>query len=393
VTRQLLDGTSGATLWSETYTRRFENVFEIETEIAMQIASALEAEFSLAEQQAVGTQLTSSTQAWSLYVSAVELWQSTGPRPDVLATVNERLDAAIRFDPAFAAAYGVKADIAAELLFSDVGMPDSWQARSQALYAEAEQWARTAIRLDPTYGYPYSVLGKLYWQNWQVEDAAAAYARAIELSPNDPEALVEYSWFNGYVGRQAEAERAAGRVAELDPGNADLVFRAGQSFAMGGHYERAAELYRAALDVDPAYDFANVFLGVHLAGNGDVVRGGALVDTGNDLLASVEVGWMLGELTYAYGRVGREADARRLFERMQRVAESRRIGPVSWAFACLGIGDEARALEWLGIAASNRFPDEGSMFRGLVVRNLWDDLRLEQPEFVVARTRLESNLD
>jgi TolB-like protein len=46
VTTQLVDAATGAHLWSETYTRPFENIFEIETDIASQIAAALEVEFA-----------------------------------------------------------------------------------------------------------------------------------------------------------------------------------------------------------------------------------------------------------------------------------------------------------------------------------------------------------
>ncbi len=60
ITAQLNDGITGAHLWSETYTRDFDDIFAIESDVAMNVANALEAEFSLEEQASIGEIPTSS---------------------------------------------------------------------------------------------------------------------------------------------------------------------------------------------------------------------------------------------------------------------------------------------------------------------------------------------
>jgi TolB-like protein len=50
VTAQLIDPVTNSHLWSESYNREFADIFAIQADIAMNIANALEAEFSLEEQ-------------------------------------------------------------------------------------------------------------------------------------------------------------------------------------------------------------------------------------------------------------------------------------------------------------------------------------------------------
>jgi TolB-like protein/Flp pilus assembly protein TadD len=388
VTTQLIDAVTEAHLWSETYTRPFQNIFEIETDIAMQIATALEAEFSLAEQENVGVQLTNSPEAFALYVRAVELWQSTGPTPAILAAVNEGLDRAIAFDPKFAAAYAIKADLAAEQLFTDVGTPENWLDERVTISNRAEEFAATAIRLDPTYGYAYAALGKVHVQNWREAAAEEAFNRAVELSPNDPETLIEFAWFNSFMGRHEQAIQAAERVLDLDPDNADLRSRVGSVYGMAQDHDRALAIYREGMALDPSHSFNALLAATSAPRRGNYAEAVRVLRMAEELFGSVNSGWSLGQLAYGYGLAQSDADAQRVFDRITQLATEHRVGAVSWALASLGIGDQEQALKWLNAAAADHAPDEGSFIRGLLKRNFAADPVLEQPEFVEVRRRL-----
>ncbi len=58
---ELVDGASGVQLWSEIYTRPFDNIFAIEADIATQVATALEAELAPDEQLKLVQRPTEST--------------------------------------------------------------------------------------------------------------------------------------------------------------------------------------------------------------------------------------------------------------------------------------------------------------------------------------------
>jgi TolB-like protein len=228
VTTQLIDAASGAHLWAETYTRPFENIFEIETDIAMQIASALEAEFSPEEQNRIAnTSNPSSPEAFALYIRGKELMQSSGPGPEILSRVQVDLERAIALDSEFAQAHAFLAGIHAEQRLFDTGTPDNWLSRVEELESLALEHVERALELDPNMGYGYSVLGKIHYVQWRGQETRRAHEKALQLSPNDPVVIIEAAWFHSYWGMHKEAIRLAERALELDPNNGDTQVRFG----------------------------------------------------------------------------------------------------------------------------------------------------------------------
>ncbi len=389
VTTQLIDTVTEAHLWSETYTRPFENIFEIETDIAREIANALEAEFSLAEQESLATQsVSSSPEAFALYIRAIELWQSSPPTPEILASVEADLERVIALDPGFAQPDAVLADIYAERLFVNIGTTENWRTRRVEIENRAVEHAERAIELDPNLGYAYSALGKVHEQNWRGQASREAFERSIELSPNNPEALIEYAWFKAATDDDEEAIRATERIAALDPSNADLRYRSGVVFGMAQDHDRAAIAYREAIELDPAYPLGQLYLGAEEAQRGNYFEAVQLLRTTEELYGQIRSGWSLAFLAYGYGLAQRAEDATRIFNRIEQLAEDRRVGSISWAIAYLGLRNEEQALQWLHAAINERVADEGAFWWPLLKRNVWGDPMLEQPEFLEVRQQL-----
>ncbi len=74
ITTQLIDAATDEHLWSETYEREFSDIFAIESDIAMNVANALQAEFSLEEQQRIEEIPTDSPEAYALYLRATTIF-------------------------------------------------------------------------------------------------------------------------------------------------------------------------------------------------------------------------------------------------------------------------------------------------------------------------------
>ena len=143
ITTQLNDGVTGAHLWSETYTRDFEDIFAIESDVAMNVANAIGAEFSLAEQASIEKIPTESPEAYSYYLRALAEWEASSLNWDLF------LDQAIALDPGFALAYARKAYL---YTFDLVGLggagPDEAAELERSVRVNAEQ----ALALDATLG-------------------------------------------------------------------------------------------------------------------------------------------------------------------------------------------------------------------------------------------------
>ena len=128
-----------------------------------------------------------------------------------------------------------------------------------------------------------------------------------------------------------------------------------------------------------------------LTGRGN--NAGALdaLQLAEQLLGNTRVLISLVDLTYGYGRLGRDEDAQRLFTEMESLAGEQDIGAGGRALVYLGIGDEERALEALregAEKAANKELDPGFFSLMNLKANYANDPRLEQPEFVAVLSRL-----
>ena len=68
IVAQLIDRDSDEHLWAETYDRDLTDIFAIQTDVALQIASALRAELSVDERRRIRRQPTNDIHAYELYL-------------------------------------------------------------------------------------------------------------------------------------------------------------------------------------------------------------------------------------------------------------------------------------------------------------------------------------
>lgn len=177
VTVQLIDPVTNAHLWSESYNRELADVFAIQSDIAMSIANALEAEFSV-EELTSGRYPTSSPEAYELYLRAIDVFDNGD-----LQAVPSTLNRAIALDPGFANAYALMARYYAEQLSSGAAGNNPNDVERLA-----RENADLALSLDPTVAFAHLALGQLHQLNGRAEAALASYRRAVDLSPD----LAEY---------------------------------------------------------------------------------------------------------------------------------------------------------------------------------------------------------
>ena len=389
VTTQLIDAATGAHLWSETYTSPFENIFEIETDIAMRIAAALEAEFSLEEQQRIDNTSTSrSPEAFAIYIRARERRYSGGFGPEMLSGILADLQRAIALDPEFAQPHALLATIYAEQSFIDLGTADNWRSRGDELDRLVVEHAERALELDPNLGNAYTALGKNHLYRWRGQKGLAAHEKAMSVSPNDAVVIMEAAWFYYFATRHEEAVRLAERAVELDPNNSDHLVRLAIILNMAKDHERSRAVIGEAVKRYPINAYSHAYLAQAEARQGNYAKALESLQTTELLLGYTHSGFLLGQLGYVYGLAKSPEDAARILERMETVAKESRVGDLSFASAYMGIGDHDRALALLTRVAEEKVLDEGASFFGRFVNNDWDDPVLEQPEFVEVRQRL-----
>ena len=118
----------------------------------------------------------------------------------------------------------------------------------QALYH-----AERAAAGDPGNGRNHMALGMARGALNDDEGAAEAYARAVELLPDDPEAVAGYGSACIGVGRYAEAEALLRRAASMRPGWADPLLSLGTHFMNTARADEAVAILKELLAASPRH--------------------------------------------------------------------------------------------------------------------------------------------
>ncbi len=140
---------------------------------------------------------------------------------------------------------------------------------AKAGQADAEQFLRAATQLKPTshvtegQGRAWISLGQVLEKS-RPEDAVAAYRKASQLRPNDPEPHLEAGLLLEKEEKFADAEQEYKQALALDPAS-DALTGLANIYMRGRHLPEAEEYLRKLVAVHPGQADAHVQLGRVLA--------------------------------------------------------------------------------------------------------------------------------
>jgi TolB-like protein/tetratricopeptide (TPR) repeat protein len=248
ITVQLIDTDTNSHLWSDTYDRRLENVFEIQTEIAEAIADELRLPLGLEEGESLVTP-TGDLAAYDLYLAGRAQMRSRGL--DGITQATELFEAAVARDSNWAPAWAGLAESRALYPFYADG---NGASQDSVVWRRALEGAETAalkaLDLDPSNASARVALANVYRDRWEWADAEREYIRAIELDVDNVEAHQQYAEMLFYSGRPADALIEAARALSLDRSPIRLNVM-GWSLWLNGRRDEAVAIYEEAIQKDP----------------------------------------------------------------------------------------------------------------------------------------------
>ncbi len=139
IVAQLVDARTDQHLWAETYDRRLTDIFEIQTDVALQIARALDAALSPEDQRRIRREPTSNLEAYQYYLqgrSCLVRYTAEGMQKSI-----GYFEQAIERDPGYALAYAGIAYAHIEMVMTGLGTPD-------IAYPAARRAVEQALALD-----------------------------------------------------------------------------------------------------------------------------------------------------------------------------------------------------------------------------------------------------
>ena len=269
ITVQLIDAVTDEHLWAESYDRELtmQNLFEIQSDISSQIASALQAALTPEEQLRLAVMPTKSLGALSQYSAAMRNLNLR--RFETLIEARRQFERALELDPEYAQAYAGLAETIL-VLQSNHGAIDVQEAHDLASQAVGR-----ALELDAQLAEAHAVRGLLEYRKWSFTrvgngnvDAARSFQRAIELNPNLGST---YVWFALLRETEDDIEAAAdllARAMQVDPLGRIPYNNLPVLYAIQGKPEKALKLLVKAMDIFPDWPMPYTSLADHLEGLG-----------------------------------------------------------------------------------------------------------------------------
>lgn len=363
----LVDAASGAHIWSDTYDRGLEDVFEVQSEVAASVARAVRLELSRANREGIEVRGTRDADAYDMYLRGRFHWNQ---RRD--ASVGESLahfGRALERDPDFALAHAALADAHAILgIYGGEPTPEAMGAARRA--------ALRALELDPTLGEAWASLACVHaMHDWDWLEAEECFRRSIEAAPSYATA---HQWLAMNLltpcRRFAEAVARLDRAEELDPRSGAVAVSRG----IVAFYERdlayAAQALDAAARAHPRFGLAHYFLGqcLEAMGHGDK----AVEPLRHAVMLSDERSETLAALGHSLGSQGQTEEAEGVARRLANRARRGYVSPALRAQVQLGLKKGGAALDLLEEAAEVRAAE----LVWLGVQPAYDPLR-EEPRF------------
>ena len=243
VTAQLIEMRTNTHLWAETYDRDLADVFAIQSDIAQQIAAALEAKLAPEEKARLDARPTTNSEAYVLYLTGRGV-EGAVNRSDEIEAEQLYVQATV-LDPGFALAYA-----RASLLNTRISSNGDDLARKAKARAQAEE----ALRLSPTLGEAHMALGLcLYWGEKNYDAALKEFEVAAATSPNNAEIYRYVAGIYRRQGRWRESVASFERAMSLDPRNREVAFLAGNNHLFMRDWPAATACYDRALEIAPDF--------------------------------------------------------------------------------------------------------------------------------------------
>ncbi len=269
INAQLIDAETDKHLWAKTYDRQLsmQNIFAIQSEISEEITGALEATLTMEEHSRLASVPTENMAAYTLYMQGrTNLYER---RLETLLEAREQFEQATQIDPNYAEAYAGLADAVLLLFNNHVAIP-----REEAL-SVAEAALDKALSLDPDLADAYASLGLLKQKVWEetrtgpgLEEAEAAYLRAIELNPNHTRAYMWFATLRNAEQRFNEAIALHLKALQVDPMGRIPYANLPGLYAQLGRNDDALELNLKAVRIHPEWPTAYQNLALQLNGLG-----------------------------------------------------------------------------------------------------------------------------
>jgi len=288
ITAQLISTADGYHIWSETFDRQLEDIFEVQDEIARKITNRLREKLTLeSEEVAFVKSPTKNIEAYNIYLKGLfhaNKW--------TLEDAEKAMDAfqnALDMEPDFALPYSKLSvlhiylgasgkrpihmvfpkakEYAQKAIQLDEGAAESHEALANVYFYHEWKWDKAfqslgkAIALNPSYAGAYLTKAMLLAIHESFDEAIETMRKSIQLDPFYPPGIFAYASILMFSDRLQECVEQLEKLFEISPQFPDALYMKGFVYQQMGEYEKAMDVYMEIKDLPGFEVMANGCLG------------------------------------------------------------------------------------------------------------------------------------
>jgi TolB-like protein/tetratricopeptide (TPR) repeat protein len=241
VSPELIDVRTGASRWQQSFNSDVSDVFEVQGQIASEVAGALGVALGAKEQQQLAKRPTQNLAAYDLFLKAQALNVTD---PATFRQAAALYEQAVVLDSAFALAWAG--------LGTSLSLQYFLVTPTPALASRAKQATEKALALAPNEPASHAARAEYFLDI--VKDPAQAWEQvslALAAAPNDPVLLGSAGTIAKNAGRWDDAVRYLQQARRLDPRSIDVAEQLQRVLLFSRRYPEALATGTAALALSP----------------------------------------------------------------------------------------------------------------------------------------------
>jgi adenylate cyclase len=345
ITAQLINAADGFHIWSETYDRKLDDIFEVQDEISGIIANKLKENLTGIQRPAIKSSVKNIA-AYTHYLKGLHFKNKITPADTRKAI--ECFKQAIAIEPAYAEAHAMVAQCYCSLGTMGQMIPHT-------AFEIGHQYADKALELDITIaeGHIAKAMAYLYYE-WKWQEAYDALQKAIELNPSRVEAYDLLGFYYIAHNEKPQAVKVLEQAEHIDPLSPTIIRSLGMMYMFSERFDDAVRQAEKLLEMNPEMRSAIELKAWAIGMNGDWQTALVLFEEVHRLTGHPLKGLM--GLGVAYARCGITDKAMECIHKLELRQQQEPDSVVDGDLAAvwLGIGDIDKVFSYLNECIDKR---------------------------------------